>query len=397
MPGSSRKLILVVDDDSMTLQVLENVLQLSNYSVITTEDPREALPLIRNLRPSVALVDLNMPEMDGLTLLGQIRQVSNVPVVIITGTDRSEMAVKSLKQGAYDFLTKPFDFTRLLEIVAAAALTESTVEASQRISHYDLKRELGRGGMGVVFEARDRTLDRTVALKVLLPELAADPSFELRFLREARAAAKLSHPGLVTIYEADRWQGKLFFAMELVHGTTLLRAQESGREFSPRESLYIILEAAEALRAAHRAGMVHRDVKPANIMLTPLQHVKILDFGLVAPIEPGRVSSTLSMGTPRYVAPEILEGSPVDQKSDIYSLGVVFYELLAHEMAFAGESVYDILARVSKGGIKLSPSLEGIPPELRALAERMMSVRPEDRPASMDEVIASGRTVLERL
>jgi serine/threonine protein kinase len=394
MPRQTRP-ILVVDDDTLGLRVLESLFKQAGHTVVSTVDPDQALTLVEQHRPCMAIIDLNMPDMDGLSLLTKIRERLPIPVIILTGMDKSEYAVRALKMGAYDYVTKPYDFRRLLDTVAMAVGTEADVEEARRISHYIIRRELGRGGMGVVYEARDRNLDRLVALKVLLPEMAADPAFELRFLREARAAAKLSHPGLVTVFEAGRYRGKLYIAMELVDGKTLARYQEQGHVFALTESLKIVADAAEAMQVAHAAGLVHRDIKPANLMLTKDGRVKVLDFGLVAPAKTGQNLATPVVGTPAYVAPEIIEGKSADQKSDIYSLGVVLYELLANEQAFWGDTLYDLLNNITQGRVRRPlRTVEGLPPEYCALCERMMALRRDDRPASLVEVVGSIRRML---
>jgi CheY-like chemotaxis protein len=403
-PSSSRqnkqRPILVVDDDPLTLHVLESVLRHANYAVVSTAEPIEALRLVREHRPALVVLDLNMPEMDGLTLLERIRDNMAVPCIMVTGTDRSEYAVRAIRMGAYDYLTKPVEFRKLLDIVAVAIGTESDPTDARRLSHYELRREIGRGGMGVVYEARDRTLDRLVAVKVLLPKLAIDPHFELRFLGEAKAAARLSHPGIVTVYEAGRSSGRLFIAMELVHGTTLHCMQDWGRRFTSVESLGVILQAAEALQSAHEAGLVHRDVKPSNLMLTPSFDVKVLDFGLVRPLRPLRDPITdvgVPVGTPGYASPESIRGGPVDARSDIYSLGVLWHEMLAHERAFDAPNTYALLMNITEGRVRRrTRDIPEVSLELAELIESMMAVDPSARPATMRDVIQRAREIRGR-
>lgn len=398
VPATSKP-ILVVDDEPLSVQVFETVLRHAQYSVVSTLDPTEVLRLIEEHSPALILLDLNMPGIDGLTLLERIRERTSIPSIIVTGMDRSEFAVRALRLGAYDYLTKPIDFQRLLDIVAVALGTEASSD-SRLLAHYELKRELGRGGMGVVYEARDRTLDRMVAVKVLLPRLAADPHFELRFLGEAQAAARLSHPGIVTIFEAGRFRGQLFIAMELINGTTLQCMQEWGRRFTPPESLDIILQAAEALQTAHEAALIHRDVKPSNLMLTPQLEVKILDFGLVRPIRPIREPLTevgIPVGTPGYASPEAICGESVDARSDIYSLGVVWHEMLSHDRAFDAPNSLALMMNITEGRLKRrTTKIPGVPLELAQLVEAMLAVDPSDRPASMSEVIRMTRQFREK-
>jgi serine/threonine-protein kinase len=268
---------------------------------------------------------------------------------------------------------------------------ESGMEPVDRIAHYEIERELGRGGMGVVYAARDPRLDRPVALKVLLPEFASDPSYELNFLKEARSAAKFSHPNIVTVYEAGRFRGQLFMAMEFVVGDSLERFVEEGQKLPPGSVFDFGAQIASALEAMHTVGMVHRDLKPSNVILAGGRTVKILDFGLVRPAqvldthdkdEKGDASGTLS-----YMPPEVLHTGHTDCRGDIYALGVVLYELLTGIRAFHTDSLTDLMFRIVEGRpTKPLSELTNLPPEAVELLRAMMALRPEDRLASAAEV-----------
>lgn len=386
--------ILIIDDDRRSALTLEAALKEGGYATVTTSDPARALDIVRQLRPSLVILDLDLENADGFELLGLLRESGAARIIAVASTDSSEIAVRSLKIGAQDFLTQPIDVAKLLRIVSTAWNSESDL-GSRRIAHYELRREIGRGGMGIVYEARDRVLDRLAAVKVLLPALAADPDFELRFLREARAAARLSHPGLVTVFEAGRDRGRLYIAMELIRGNTLAELRDSGTRFSPGEAVDIILHAAEAMDVAHSGGLIHRDIKPANLMLTPRSTVKVLDFGLVRSVSADRTPLTklgTVVGTPGYVAPEMIRGEPIDVRCDIYSLGIVFYELLINDDAFDADRWYTLLSKIVQGCIKRPiHEIESVPPELRRIVRRMTAVRPDDRPSSLREIIPALR------
>jgi serine/threonine-protein kinase len=196
---------------------------------------------------------------------------------------------------------------------------------------------LGAGGMGAVYKAKQEGLDRVVALKILPEEFSHDPKFSLRFTREARTLAKLNHPNIVSVYEFGNVQGTFFFLMEFVDGPTLREVVQSG-ELTPKQALAIVPHLCDALQYAHDNGVIHRDIKPENILLTREGTVKIVDFGLSRLLDPaGQVTDLTGthqvMGTLRYMAPEQFEGvRSVDHRADIYSLGVVFYELLTGEL-----------------------------------------------------------------
>jgi serine/threonine-protein kinase len=384
--------ILIVDDDIEFGAFLIKVIESAGYEAEQALNPLKAMPLIRDGEFALVLLDQNMPGIDGLTLLSEIRKEINVPVVMLTGSDRSALAVKAIRLGAFDYLTKPVDEQRLLDTVRQ--VIESGMAPVDRIAHYEIVRELGRGGMGVVYEARDPRLDRAVALKVLLPEFASDPAYELDFLREARSAAKFSHPNIVTVYEAGRFRGQLFIAMEFVKGDSLELFVEAGKKLQPGSVFDFAAQIASALESMHMLGMVHRDLKPSNVILAAGNTVKILDFGLVRPAmviesedkaEKGDASGTLS-----YMPPEVLHTGHTDGRGDIYALGVVMYELLTGVRAFQTDSLSDLMYRIVEGRpAKPLSELTDLPPQAVELLRGMMALRPEDRLSSAAEVRAA--------
>jgi serine/threonine protein kinase len=205
----------------------------------------------------------------------------------------------------------------------------------QVISHYRIVEKVGEGGMGVVFKAQDTRLGRLVALKFLTERAAQDEESHQRFLHEARAAAALNHPNICTVYEIDKDHG--FLAMEYVDGETV-EARRKRRELPIEEALDIAIQTAEGLQAAHETGILHRDIKSANLMVTDKGQVKIMDFGLARLAGRTRLTrSGSSLGTPAYMAPEVYRGEPADERSDIWSLGVVVYELIAGRVPFEGD------------------------------------------------------------
>ena len=210
-------------------------------------------------------------------------------------------------------------------------------QLAQHFPQLEILNLVGHGGMGAVYKARQRGLDRMVALKILPPEVGQDPAFAERFSREARALARLSHPNIVVIHDSGNAGGLYYLLMEYVDGVNLREAIQT-KELTPAEALAIVPQICEALQYAHDEGVVHRDIKPENILLDKKGRVKIADFGLARLLGQAPDNFTLTgthqvMGTPRYMAPEQMEGShEVDHRADIYSLGVVFYEMLTGEL-----------------------------------------------------------------
>ena len=256
------------------------------------------------------------------------------------------------------------------------------------VLHYEVLDKIGEGGMGAVYRARDRRLDRLVAIKFLAPDGATDRDRRRRFLDEARAASALNHPGIVTIYDVaeDTGDSVAFIAMELVSGETLASALQRQR-FPAAEVLRIAIQVADALDAAHSAGVIHRDLKPANIMLSG-GRVKILDFGLARRStaseldEPTRTAPGVIMGTAAYMSPEQIEGKEVDQRSDVFALGLVLYEMLSGRRAFPGSSPMATMAAV----LHERPDPLDVHEALREIVDRCLARRAEDRFARMADL-----------
>jgi predicted Ser/Thr protein kinase len=249
---------------------------------------------------------------------------------------------------------------------------------------YDIQREVGRGGMGVVYLATDRRLGRRVALKVIVPELAADPQFRQRFEREARVAATLEHPHVVPVYEAGEQDGSLFIAMRFIDGRDLATEVRDRGRLAPDRLGRIIGHVAGALDAAHRSGVVHRDVKPANVLLTGAgddEQAYLTDFGLTreAASESGLTLTGQWVGTVDYAAPEQILGEPTDARSDVYALGCLAFQALTGKPPFQGAPAARLFAHMNEP----PPSACAVRPELRpevdAALARAMAKKPADR------------------
>ncbi|MFQ5767935.1 MAG: protein kinase, partial [Acidobacteriota bacterium] len=250
----------------------------------------------------------------------------------------------------------------------------------RRLGEFQLEREIGRGGMGIVYAAVQESLGRRVALKILPAGAALDERLRIRFLKESRAVARLQHPGIIPVFASGHEEGVLFFAMELVAGGSLAdRIRDA--PLPPREAVQVAAQAARALHHAHREGLVHRDVKPENILMGPGLRARIGDFGLVHETRAG--SETLScyvLGTPAYAAPEQVRGEPVEARCDIYALGAVLYAMLAGRPPYRGEIPAVVVSRLLEGPPPALGSLRpGLPEGLTAICEKAMSRRREDR------------------
>src|SRR3954447_16882908 len=207
---------------------------------------------------------------------------------------------------------------------------------------YELHRRLARGGMADVFLARDQLLDRPVAVKVLFPEFATDPSFVERFRRDAQSAANLNHPNIVSVYDWGQEQGTYFIVMEYVHGLSLATILSTEGPLHPQRAAEVTSDIAAALGFAHRNGVIHRDVKPGNVLISPQGQVKVADFGIARAMGAGTEDNLTQagsvMGTATYFSPEQAQGLTLDPRSDLYSLGVVLYEMTTGRPPFTGDS-----------------------------------------------------------
>ncbi len=260
-----------------------------------------------------------------------------------------------------------------------------------KIGHYTIVSELGRGGMGVVYKAHEESLNRFVAIKVLGAHLAEDPTFVARFMREARAAAALSHPNIIQIFFIGEDEGRHYFVMEYVSGKSLLAmVREEGRIDNPRASQFM-LQAANGLAAAHDANLLHRDIKPANLMVDERGLLKIADFGLALPQDAAtRLTATgMLMGTPGYLSPEQCRGEAVDRRTDIYSLGVTFFELLSGRTPFHADSPLALLRLILEQEPPDIASLSGtVDPETSRIVHKMIAKDPAQRYQDCHELAA---------
>jgi eukaryotic-like serine/threonine-protein kinase len=253
---------------------------------------------------------------------------------------------------------------------------------------YELLELVGRGGMSSVWKAHDRLLDRTVAIKVLHEHYTQDEEYVERFRREARSVAQVSHPNIVTVIDRGEDGGRQYIVFEYVDGENLKQVIEREGPLPVREALLLALQVARALGFAHDRGLVHRDVKPQNVLLNDEGQAKVTDFGIARSVDVDGVTVTGTvLGTSEYIAPEQARGQRVDAHTDVYSLGVVLYELLTGAVPFSGESFVTVaLQHVNEAPPDVLEHRPDCPPRVALAIERAMAKEPEDRPM-MDELV----------
>jgi beta-lactam-binding protein with PASTA domain len=262
---------------------------------------------------------------------------------------------------------------------------------------YQVTRRLARGGMATVYEATDTRLDRTVAVKVMHPGLAEDREFVARFIREARSAARLSHPNVVAVYDQGADDGQVFLVMEYVHGRTLRDVLREHGRLTPREAFGVFEPVLAALEAAHRAGIVHRDVKPENVLIAHDGRVKVADFGLARAVSTATTSGTL-IGTVAYLAPEQVQRGIADTRSDVYAAGIVLFELLTGSKPYSGESPIQVAFQHVHGDVPPpSARVPGLPPALDALVGHATRRDPDRRPRDAAAFLAAAAQVRRSL
>src|SRR5437660_4588204 len=363
---ANRGRIVGVDGDAGARNLLALRLANEGYSTDVATDGRAALESIRREPPSLIISETVLAGMDGFTLLDTLRREGrNIPFVFLSARNDALSMNKGLLLGAADFLAKPINtevlMTKLQKLLGQAL---AAAEVSARISLSDvssgsqqhptvtyaqlepgvsilgrfrLVADLGEGGMGKVFRARDERLEEDVVIKVMKESLTGDPKTLEHFKREIRLARKISHPAVVRIF--DFWEvGPLkFVTMEFLPGTDLANEIERRGAFPLPVGLRIAAEFFEGLAAAHELGVVHRDIKPHNVFLLSGGRVKILDFGIAQGLDPERPDHTVTtsvIGTPDYMSPEQLVGQKLDARTDIYSAGVMLFELLTATLPF---------------------------------------------------------------
>ena len=405
--------ILVVDDDDIIRRVLQTFLVKHGHEVDDAANGEEAIGLFVMHDHDLIIADLNMPIIGGVDLLNEVKSMSpNTPVIIITSSGTVDAAVECMKCGASDFVSKPLNMKSLIGTVnkclSLAQKNEHDILPTHpglsQIAGYTIHRIIGYGNFAVVYEASPASdkLPEKIALKVMRPDPTMAPfqreAVAKRFAREAEVASSIVHPNIVRVYDysISYDTGVPYIALEYVDGVTLNRVDAA--HLSYQEAIHVIKQVAEALSAIHAGGILHRDIKPRNILITTDYTAKLTDFGIVKTLDSGLTRSYSLIGTPQYMAPEVFNEHETDCRSDLFSLGIVAYELLVGRLPFNAST----LASIAYDIIHAEPSMpsaliDDFPKSLEAIVMKSLRKDPDERYQSAVELVADLDAAMQNL
>ena len=394
--------ILVVDDDEGVREFLSSALEERSYSVSVVSTVKEALDLLKKHTFNIVLSDVKMPGESGMNFLSVCKKYyPKTSIIMITGAPNVEDAVKSVKDGAFDYLSKPIPVNKLYERVEAALdKHSSTLDSSSSTPKlaspnssnqgYNVIKTLGAGTMGVVLLVEKN--NKRYAMKILRNEYdASDKNLKIkRFLREAEILSQINHPNVIKIYEYGISEAEEipYIIMEFMPGKPLNHYMRMF-SFTTDQIVSIIRQVSESLNAVHEHNILHRDIKPGNILMTDDIRLKLTDFGIAKVSNSNLTMTKEILGSPAYMPPEAFDNQSLcDCRSDIFSLGVIAYELLTGVKPFHGETIGEIM-----NAIKYQRPIEplkinrNLPPYLQDIVAKMLAKKMEDRFSNVKEII----------
>ncbi len=428
--------LLVVNDNEMNRDVLSRYLTRHGHSVATAASGREALQTLKDDIFDLVLLDIMMPEMDGYELLKHLKAdeaLRNIPVIFISAVNDTQSKIKAFKSGGVDYVTKPFQADEVVARVEnqlKIAWLQKTLERQNRelirrneeLTHaqrrtdvvfsmladilpgtildekYRLEHKIGSGGFGAVYSATHIGLNKPVAVKIFRPTTGGNSPEDLeRFRLEGKIASRIAHPNALAVLDCGISAGMAYLVMELLQGHTLGDEINEKCTLPPSRALEILIPVCEALTAAHEIGIVHRDIKPSNIFLHQTKEgeiVKLVNFGIAKSLTSPNSSADETMtlqggviGTPAYIAPERFADLPYDGRADIYSLGIVLYQMLCGHLPFqtSGDGIYAMaVLHLTKDPTPLREVAPNIPPELESIVMQSLLKEPEKRPTAIE-------------
>lgn len=395
--------ILVSDDDPQVLRLVSLCLEHAGYDVLRTSDPHEVAELASAHEVDAIVLDVMMPGKDGFEVLSELRGnavTAGIPILFLSGRATGEDRVRGLREGADDFLAKPFEPEELelrIERLVAWGSRSGTTRMDESLEldgsvvrtmdRYEVREVLGQGTMGTVFRGWDPRLKRAVALKTIRLDLIVTESQRHdrldRLKNEAVTVARFNHPNIVGVYDMGDLEDTAFIAMELVEGISLSRLIKNADRLPVEKVVPLALGVVKGLAAAHERNVIHRDVKPQNVLLGLDGAIKVTDFGVahIVAKTPDKVHQIY--GTPGYVPPESLRNEPYTAAGDLFGFGVTIYEALAGEHPLVGGNIRVTIQNTLSGEIRdLADLCPDLPAELAPLVMRSVSNEPADRPTA---------------
>jgi eukaryotic-like serine/threonine-protein kinase len=389
--------VLIADDDPVWLKLLEKNIDSWGYATVIATNGQQAWDVLQGKQaPRVAILDWQMPELDGVEICHRIRRSLHLPfiyTIILTSRNTRDDMVIGLESGADDYLVKPIDMAILRSRLMAAVRIVKAVPPPRSIPGYQLLGRLGAGAMGIVYKARQVNLDRLVAVKILPKKFHRKPEFVKRFYGEGRIAAKLNHPNIVAALDVGRYGDIHYFVMEYVEGYTAYEHIVKEGPYAEAEVLAIGIQIAKALSHAHQAGLIHRDVKPKNILITGEGIAKLADMGLARAVsdrEAAEAEAGKACGTPYYISPEQVRGAAdIDFRTDLYSFGATLYHMVTGQPAFRASDPLMVICKHLREPLvppdRVNPHLSR---GLAEIVELCMAKDPAHRYATTADLIA---------
>jgi serine/threonine protein kinase/CheY-like chemotaxis protein len=409
---SARGRLLVVDDNEMNRDTLQRQLERAGYEVATAAEGLEALSMIDSQSFDLVLLDVMMPGLTGIELLKIVRNdhsATDLPIIMATARDKSENMVEALSLGANDYVTKPLDFPVVLarieahlkmknaaaaaKAAAPPARSASVIEPGATLAgKFKLESKIGSGAFGAVYKAKHLALAKDIAIKVLQGNMMPSDEALRRFKQEGVSACRIQHPNAVSILDFGVTDdGVAYLAMELLSGQSLAEALKKDGTMSPQRCAQILAPLCDVLGEAHTAGIIHRDVKPGNVFLHQGRSgevVKVLDFGIAKLLDDGTSELTVEgtlVGTPAYMAPERLSGQTYDGKSDVYSIGIMLYEMLCGQPPFkSGDLMAVAMMQMTQEPKPLRLHNPSVPPAVEAAVMAILVKDPQQRPTTAE-------------
>jgi DNA-binding NarL/FixJ family response regulator/tRNA A-37 threonylcarbamoyl transferase component Bud32 len=422
--------VLIAEDEAVTRLGMKFALKTFPDVELVAESADGVSAILQALvaKPSIILMDIGLPKVDGITAARKVKEaLPKTKVIVFTGAEDVDLMDSAFKAGVDGYCLKKMSGEDLYsaiklvnagekyiarelrstskepertpskrEALAGELLKEQMASGSQNTiigERYQVEKVLGRGGMGIVYKGRHIFMNRPVAIKILHPELAADAAVVARFRHEASTLSQFNHPNLISVFDFGVTKlGEPFMVMDFCQGKSLENLISIRGKLKATDCIPLFLQACEALKMVHQAGILHRDLKPGNLILTDEGHLKVVDFGLCKSFDGMERLVKLTctgevVGSPSYMSPEQCMGKSLDERSDIYSLGISMYETLTGELPFQADSYYEILNMHIRGTAPREPLLMAcVPPVMEEIVYKCIDKDPYARYQTADEL-----------